>query len=176
MLPKLMEARRIFEIGTLDGYTSEHFAMNSFESTEVFSLDLPLDQSKLHLSTTLLDDNHRKAHSSVKNYRFDNTPWLSKVHLLFGDSAKYDFSPFHNSIDLFFIDGAHSYEYVKSDTQNAIRCCRDGGMVVWHDYGRMGVNGVSRYLHELSANGCRIYSVPGSSLAYHFVANGRGTA
>jgi len=170
VLPKLMDAKRIFEIGTLDGFTAEHFAMNSLESTEVFTLDLPFEGSKLHLNTTLMDDNHRRAHSAVEKYRFDNTSWVSKVHLLFGDSASYDFSVFYDSIDLFFIDGAHSYEYVKSDTLNAIRCCRDGGMVVWHDYGRMGVNGVTRFLHEFSANGHRIYSVPGSSLAYHFVS------
>jgi len=39
---------------------------------------------------------------------------------------------------------------------------------VWHDYGRMGVNGVSKWLHELSKSK-KIYSVPGSSLAWMIV-------
>jgi len=37
--------------------------------------------------------------------------------------------------DLIFIDGSHYYEYVKSDTQNALGCLTAGGLVVWHDYG-----------------------------------------
>jgi phosphoribulokinase len=71
-------------------------------------------------------------------------------------------------IDLFFIDGAHSYPCVKSDTENALKCMKRGGLLIWHDYGRVGVNGVSKYLHEL-AEEMPIFSVPGSSLAFSVI-------
>jgi len=42
---------------------------------------------------------------------------------------------------------------------------RVGEVIVWHDYGRWGVNGVSRWLHELARTGKDICRLPGSSLA-----------
>jgi hypothetical protein len=82
------------------------------------------------------------------------------------DSAKFDYSPFNRRVDLFFIDGAHSYPYVRDDTLKALECCRPGSVIAWHDYGRHGVNGVSRWLHEFS-RGRKIYCIPGGgSLAY----------
>ncbi len=77
----------------------------------------------------------------------------------------FDFTPYHGKVDLFFIDGAHSYEYVRSDSHHALECMHQGGVIVWHDYGRWGVNGVSRFLHELRKSGREIYRLPGSSLA-----------
>jgi hypothetical protein len=41
-----------------------------------------------------------------------------------------------------------------------------GSIIVWHDYGRFGINGVSRWLHEFAAQGRELYRVPGGSLAY----------
>ena len=41
-----------------------------------------------------------------------------------------------------------------------------GGALAWHDFGRLGVNGVRKYLIELAASGLKINVVPGGSLAY----------
>lgn len=170
LITKLIEAKNIFEIGTLDGYTALHFAMNSSENTKVYSLDLPLDGSEApSLRSTVIDELHQKGHSIVRKYKFRIPGINEKVVILFGDSAKFDYKPYLKKIDLFFIDGAHSYEYVKSDTEKAFECVRGGGIIVWHDYGRMGVNGVTKWLHELNSKGYKIYSVPGSSLAFHIV-------
>lgn len=168
LITKLIDAKNIFEIGTLDGYTALHFAQNSSENTRVYTLDLPPDGSETpSLRSTVIDEAHQKRHSIVKKYRFQIPGITEKVVTLFGDSAKFDYTSYLKKIDLFFIDGDHSYEYVKSDTEKALECVREGGIIVWHDYGRMGVNGVTKWLHELNAKGCKIYSVPGSSLAYY---------
>ncbi len=37
-------------------------------------------------------------------------------------------------IDLIFIDGNHSYEYVKKDIQQWSQKCRPGGILSGHDY------------------------------------------
>jgi hypothetical protein len=89
--------------------------------------------------------------------------------LLFGDSASFDFSPFAGAVDLFFIDGAHSYEYVRSDTLRALQCVRPGGVIAWHDFGRTGVNGVSRWLLEMHSRQWPVCAAPGGSLAYMIV-------
>jgi Methyltransferase domain len=88
-----------------------------------------------------------------------------KIHPLTGDSAEYDYSLYHGLVDLFFIDNAHSYEYVRSDTLNAMKCCHPGSVIAWHDFGRVGVNGVSRWLLEFSKQH-QVYSVRGGSIAF----------
>lgn len=75
-------------------------------------------------------------------YIFENCKAASKITCLFGDSATFNFSSFYEKVDFFFIDGAHSYEYVRSDTLNALKCCHQGSVIAWHDFGRVGVGGV----------------------------------
>jgi hypothetical protein len=36
-------------------------------------------------------------------------------------------------MDLIFVDGAHSYEYVKNDTVKGLEMLRPGGIIAWHD-------------------------------------------
>jgi Methyltransferase domain len=93
----------------------------------------------------------------------------ARIHRLLGDSATFDFSPYARNIDLFFIDGAHTYEYVKNDTLKALECCHPGSVIAWHDYGRMGINGVTRWLHEFVRSHFPVYRVPNGSLAFGIV-------
>jgi hypothetical protein len=165
LLTKALSPKTIFEIGTLHGYTALLFALNSPAQAEIYSLDLPFDGSvPSSLSTTLVDDHHIAVHT-CSDYLYNSYPTGTKVRQLYGDSAQFDFTPFKEKVNLFFIDGAHSYDYVRSDTLNALTCVQQGGVIVWHDYGRWGVNGVSRWLHELRYNGKDVCRLPGSSLA-----------
>lgn len=164
LLCSILKPKVVFEIGTLHGYTAYHFALNSGPETKVFSLDLPKEHAiQPALRTTIVDAAHIGA--AFTEYCFSGKPEESRIRLLFGDSALFDYTPYHDSVDLFFIDGAHSYEYVKSDTLHAMRCCKPGGVIAWHDFGRAGVNGVSRWLTELAATET-IYVIPGGSLAF----------
>lgn len=166
LIAKLTGPRHIFEIGTLNGYTALHFAMNAPQA-EVYTLDLP-PQSEVALSTTIGDD--RFVGDSLKHRRlFEDREESDRIHPLYGDSAVFDFSPFQGKIDFFFIDGSHSYEYVRNDTMKALQCCHSGSVIAWHDYGRRGVNGVSRWLHEFSESRFRLYRVPNGSLAFGIV-------
>ena len=166
LLVKSLQAKTIFEIGTLYGYTALQFALNTPPDTIVYTLDLPPDASVApSLSTTAVDQAHVVAHGQTVSYLYDSHPAGQKVRQLYGDSARFDFSPHHGTVDLFFIDGAHSYEYVRADTLQALACVRPGGVIAWHDYGRWGVNGVSKWLHELARSDREICRLPGSSLA-----------
>ncbi len=168
LLCRRLNPKAIFEIGTLRGYTTYHLGLNSAADAKIYTLDLPQDQMNPKLQTTLVDDWHIQASHRDRKYIFDGTPEASKITPLFGDSASFDFSPYYGTIDLFFIDGAHSYEYVRSDTLNAIQCCHEGSVIAWHDFGRTGVNGVSRWLVEFSKNH-KVYTIPGGSLAFMIV-------
>lgn len=64
--------------------------------------------------------------------------------------------------------GAHSYEYVAFDTRNAFACVRPGGVIAWHDFGRVGVNGVGRLVREV-ARTREVHAIPGGSVAFTVV-------
>ena len=87
-----------------------------------------------------------------------------KVIQHLSDSAKFDYLPFNSKIDLFFIDGAHSYEYVRSDTENALNTIKPGGIILWHDY--TNVIDVTEYLNELSSTK-PIYRINHTSIAVY---------
>lgn len=169
LICQILSPKVVFEIGTLYGYTALHFALNTPADATVYTLDLPKDHEiRPRLNTTMRDDEHTATYRRQGGYFFDKQDAASKIVCLFGDSATFDFSRFHRQVDFFFIDGAHSYEYVRSDTLNALACCHPGSVIAWHDFGRVGINGVSKWLLELSKDR-DIYSIPGGSLAFTLV-------
>jgi Methyltransferase domain len=170
LICQIIKPKIVFEIGTMWGYTSFHFALNTPDDTMIHTLDLPQNKNVgLKLKTTITDDIHIKSHSRSEQYCFENSDVASKIKCLFSDSADFDFSPFYNKVDFFFIDGAHSYEYVRSDTLNALKCCHPGSVIAWHDFGRVGVNGVTEFLLVLAKEGYDIYAIPGGSLAFTII-------
>jgi len=164
LITRLIRPKRIFEIGTYRGYTALQFAANAPEA-EVFTLDLPPDASTA-LPVTVMDK--LLAHVE-KGETLEGRKDTGKIHRLWEDSATFDFSSYSRSIDLFFIDGAHTYEYVKNDTLKALECCHEGSVITWHDYGRRGVNGVTRWLNEFARSHFPVYRVPNGSLAFGIV-------
>jgi len=128
LLGRVLSPGVVFEIGTLHGYTALLFALNTPPDTVVYTLDLPPDDScPPSLPTTVIDDAHIAARTRSTEYLYLTHPAGRKVRQLYGDSAQFDFAPYHERVDLFFVDGAHSYEYVRSDSLNALACTRGGG-------------------------------------------------
>lgn len=154
-LARILKPSIIFEIGTFRGSGAIHLAANAPQAC-VYTLDLASNQTPI-LKTMIIDPD--LFHAS------DQQNFGDRIHRLYGDSATFDFSPFHKRVDLFFIDGGHSYEYVRNDTIKALECTHEGSVIAWHDYGRVGVGGVTRWLNEFR-KGRQIYRVPGGSLAY----------
>jgi hypothetical protein len=165
---RLEQPRVYFEIGTLNGFTAYHAALNTPDSTRIYTLDLPAADTgrEVSLHVTAMDKVHIQSMDKTARLVFTGTPQESKITRLFGDSASFDYAPYRGQVDVFFIDGAHSYEYVRSDTLKALECCHAGSVVLWHDFGRVGVNGVSRWLLELRDAGAPVQVAPGGSLAY----------
>lgn len=170
LICRLIKPKVVFEIGTFRGNSAHHFALNTPDDARVYTLDLPKEesvQSKLH--TNVADDMRIKSRSTiVQKYVFERSPVASKITCLTGDSASFDYSPYFGKVDFFFVDGAHSYEYVRSDTLNAMKCCHPGSVIAWHDFARMGLNQISKWILEF-ARDHEVYSIPGGSLAFMVV-------
>jgi hypothetical protein len=170
LICQAIKPKVVFEIGTFRGYSAFHFALNSPEDCKIYTLDLPPDTRRdSALTTTSMDEQYISMRMSGQSYAFSGSTVVNKITCLFGDSGTFDFEPYHQIVDFFFIDGAHSYEYVRSDTLNALKCCHSGSVIAWHDFGRMGVNGVSKWLVELARTGQEIFAVPGGSVAFTIV-------
>lgn len=86
-------------------------------------------------------------------------------------SAALDYTLLDN-VTLVFIDGDHTYEGVKADTQKALDHLRHSTaqdrFIVWHDYTPNSHSwlGVGAYLHWDLWNKFEIYHVPGTSIAF----------
>ncbi len=160
---KYMSPAQVFEIGTFDGRTTLHIALNTGEKTKIQTLDVPPeDLGGISLKLDPGDPQLVDKKGFSIGQRFLDRNESGKIKQSLSDSAKFEFSPFEKQVDLFFIDGAHSYEYVKSDTENALKCLKPDGIILWHDYG--SVLGVTNYLNELSKS-LPVYRISNTTLA-----------
>jgi predicted O-methyltransferase YrrM len=59
------------------------------------------------------------------------------------NSRTFDYTPYLGTCDLVFVDGDHSYDGVRADTEHAFRLLRDErSTIVWHDYVRASAEDV----------------------------------
>jgi predicted O-methyltransferase YrrM len=170
LFAKVYKPDSIFEIGTFDGRTTLNLAINSHPDTKIYTLDLPENISAdTALPVNPGDLGH--IHGNIRGARFrdkdkDAFPEIKKIVQLFGDSATFDFSPYLNSMDMVFVDGAHSYEYVINDSKIALKMLRNGkGIIIWHDYTVLN-HGVIRALNELGTRNpdLKLMHIAGTSL------------
>lgn len=161
------QPEKIFEFGTFQGRTTLNLAANSPEGSRVYTLDLPRGQ-RLSTKWPLAPGEEIFVRKETIGSRYAGWESTKKIVQLYGDSATYDFVPFHGIMDLIFIDGSHAYEYVLNDSKAALVLLKkDGGVVFWHDYGRW--EGVTRALNHLfsAAEGFKgLTHVNGTTLAY----------
>ena len=149
---KLVGATRIFEFGTFFGSTTLNLALNVPEDAEIFTLDLGREQTtalQQHPADALLTSMHLGAENM---FEFLGDPVSRKITTLTGDSTKFDFSPWKDSIDLVFIDGGHDLATVRSDTDSASRVIRKDkpSCILWHDYGNLDCSDLTAFLDEQS--------------------------
>ncbi len=114
-------AARIFEFGTFLGRTTAHLAASD-PAAHVWTLDLPASQNPWRFA------------SAVGSY-FAGTPEAERITMIRKNAFEFDPSPFRGSMDFIWIDGDHSYEGVKNDTEKAFEMLSPGGAIMWHDFG-----------------------------------------
>jgi len=149
-LTAYFQPKTIFEIGTYTGFSTMHLEKNAPCDAVVYTLDLPKDKTEIVLKNDL-----NEAHRDIKNINLNKRRYFhsdegkNKIVELFGNSMTFDFSPYHGKVDFVFIDANHSYAYVKSDTENALKMLSDRGVILWHDYDFIHP-GVFKYINELA--------------------------
>lgn len=159
-LANQIENCKYFEIGTWRGES----VINVAESAkECYTLNLSVQE--------MIDLNLPKKYAEL--HGFFSKKKKNITHL-FGDSLKFDFKGLNMKFDLIFIDGNHTYDFVKSDTVNVFEhLMHDNTIVVWHDYAfhpekvraevyKAILDGVPKDLHKnlyhVSNSMCAIYT------------------
>jgi predicted O-methyltransferase YrrM len=157
--------RKVLEIGTFKGLTTLNIAKNAPDA-EVHTVDLPPD---FNPEATEYDTKDKGIILRRGTYYYASLPEAQRIRQHFGDSASFDFGQVGGGVDFCLIDAAHSYDYVRNDTARVLPLISDGGLLLWHDYGRNDflmetddVWGVTRFLNELADVGVAI--LQGTSL------------
>jgi predicted O-methyltransferase YrrM len=143
-LIKTMGIKNIFEFGTFTGRTTYQLALNLPDDGSIHTLDIQRDVEQGHL--------FKKGYG---NYTVGSDFYAAeekirrKIHQHLGNSVVFDYRNWFGQIDLVFIDGGHQYPVVHSDSRNALKMVRPGGIIVWDDYGIFWPE-VRKALHELA--------------------------
>ena len=137
-LTRVCRPRHIFEIGTYEGRTANIFALHSNDACRIETLDLPHEKEQ-EAAFEIADYDKKwfvktdtRIGGRLGALRRPGANERITQHL--GDSATFDYSPWHRRIDLTLVDGAHNYPYVKSDCRNALKMRAPRGIIVMHDY------------------------------------------
>jgi predicted O-methyltransferase YrrM len=166
LITAYVKPERIFEIGTATG-RGTLVMMRQAPEARVDTLDLGA-QEDASLGT---EEGDHPIDVGVVGEAWRDTPYADSVHQHFGDSATFDFSPFEGRCDLVFVDGAHTEDYVATDSRTALRLARPGATIVWDDCALVHA-GVPKVLHGLRRAGHPVYRMAASRLAVLRVPQG----
>lgn len=122
-----LKPKRIFEIGTYRGASSE-MMLRLLPGAEVVSIAFVNPDKSRQFNNDELTEAEVGALVSPAN--------RARYTQLIGDSHQIDPGTFvrdHGQMDLVFIDGDHSREGVRQDTDLARAILAPGGAIAWHD-------------------------------------------
>lgn len=154
----------VLEIGTFMGATTRLMAENLPDAT-IHTVDLPLD-FKLDAPPRegMPKDDFQLITRRVVGREFFGQPCAARIRQHHADTAEWDFSAAAPA-NFFFIDGSHTYEYCKNDSEKCFALCGGKGVFLWHDCD-WNHPGVVRCLMEWRALGRDVRRIEGTPLAY----------
>lgn len=158
---KWLNPTKIFEIGTCNGVTTAHLALNT--PARICTLDLPRDLATDVAGYGKRDRALLRPREQIgRFYRPINTS--ERIVQLFGDSRTFDYRQYHHAMDLVIVDACHLYEYVISDSMKAFDLLSERGVILWHDFANS--LDVTMAVRKLATNH-NILHIEGTWLAVH---------
>jgi predicted O-methyltransferase YrrM len=155
-LVRSVEPRIMVEIGLAEGRTAKAILRELPDLERYIGVDTdPGYRTKL--SSQWSERGPNPGHLALADSRFDR--WLLPRGSF--DLVPDDFP----DIDAIFIDGDHSSEAVRRDSDLSRAVVKRGGIIIWHDYHNHGVE-VTRVLELDRERGCDICHVEGTWLAF----------
>jgi hypothetical protein len=154
----------VLEIGTYMGHTTRAMAEN-LDKAIVHTVDLPPDFSaKPDSKGGSGKDDFHLIERRIVGREFKGQPVEQRIQQHFGDTATINFQEFGRPT-FFFIDGSHTYEYCKQDSEKCFALCGGTGTFLWHDCDAAHP-GVVKFILEWRGLGRNIARIEGTALAY----------
>lgn len=154
----------VLEIGTFMGHTTRQMAEN-LPAAVVHTVDLPEDfSSDQDAGQSIPKDDFHLIARRIVGREFKGQLCGSRIRQHFADTAKWNFRE-AGSASFFFIDGSHTYEYCKNDSEKCFELCQGRGVFLWHDCDETHP-GVIRFLSEWRRLGRDIRRISGTPIAY----------
>ena len=154
----------VLEVGTYVGATTRLMAENAPQAV-IHTVDLPLDFSLAKSpSVGIPKDDFQLISGRVVGRDFAGRECAERIVQHFGDTASWDFDEARPA-NFFFIDGSHTYEYCKNDSERCLALCAGKGVFLWHDCDDKHP-GVARFLREWRCLGRDVRRIAGTPIAY----------
>lgn len=156
--------KEVLEIGTFMGHTTRQMAEN-VETAIIHTVDLPVDFSAEHdTEKELPKDDFHLISGRIVGREYRDRPCAARIRQHFGDTARWDFRE-AGKPTFFFIDGSHTYEYCKSDSEKSFALAEGPSVFLWHDCDE-NHPGVLQCLDEFRQRGMDIRRIAGTPIGY----------
>ena len=160
-IAKAKQPKTVVEFGTYLGVGTLTLAINSPRDSKIYTIDLPEDPPHEEWDDWKFVESSRHRVGE----RFRDTPnFGEQIIQLRADSRTLRLADEVKSADLIVIDGGHTYQIVRADTENAMSVLAPSGIVVWDDYGISWQDHVVRYLDSLMEGSMKLRRIEGTSL------------
>ena len=163
-LAKMQRPKAALEFGTYFGSTTANLAMNLPEA-RIHTIDLPEDNTAANalVEGRPIDDLHLiKGRQLGKAFR--GTALEQRIVQHQGDTATYDYGVIPDPVNVFLIDGSHTYDYARSDTLRCFALAKEESTFLWHDCDEFHP-GVMKWLVEMIRAGLPVVRMKDTSLA-----------
>ena len=129
------------EIGCFKGESTELF-LNSGKVLRLYAVDT-WRSGRFRQAEVLFDKRFKDSKERGK---------IKKLRMTMSEAI-----PFLPKVNFVYIDGDHTYEWVKKDITNSLRILRKGGILAGHDYVNRGNVGVIQAVNEMVGVPDKIY-------------------
>lgn len=169
ILGALAQAARpmsVVEIGTYLGVGTLTLALNTPAEAKIYTVDLPDDVHNVEAMNPHATDRYL-VHRSRRHVgeAFATHSVRSKIIQVRADSTRLNLRDYVTEADFVLIDGGHSFDLIKKDTENALAVLGKRGVIIWDDYWWFYPE-VVRYLDGL-ANKLPLFCIEDSNLVVH---------
>jgi cephalosporin hydroxylase len=149
-----LKVEKFIEIGSLYGWTLQHFIHYSTQGSKAVAIDLPVRR--------FVGSHDWRVEKQEYNYKNVWPEWAKekncKLFLVPDESQKPQTlektkNIFNNEkIDFLFIDGNHTYTAVQKDYEMYGPLVRSGGIIAFHDIGQNEEGGVCNFWDQIKTN------------------------
>jgi hypothetical protein len=165
-----LSPKSVFEFGTNWGVSTASIASNTTVSARIQTLDVCRE---------MFSAEHLKSDPELQMILLrEHTGWhykqrpdlLPKIEQIFADSMAFDMTPQVQrgfTHDLILVDACHAFDFVKKDTENALKSLAPGGCMIWHDFypDVSSWTDVFRYVSDFAAEHPGVVHVKGTHFA-----------